>query len=120
MPGRTVKSKISPTFSSIGISRSPVRISGPLMSIMIATSRPTRWLTARMRRMTSRVQSCFACAMLRRTMSAPARSIFSSISSLSVAGPSVKMILVRRNEAALMSFGVGAGNGPRGGHATSK
>ena len=41
-PGLTVKSKISPALSSIGASRSPVRISGPLMSIMIATSRPTR------------------------------------------------------------------------------
>ena len=29
----------------IGAATSPVRISGPLISIMIATSRPTRWLT---------------------------------------------------------------------------
>ena len=35
----------------MGAATSPVRISGPLMSIMIAMSRPTRWLTARMRRM---------------------------------------------------------------------
>lgn len=35
---------------------------------------------------------CLACAMLRRITSAPARMSFSSISSLSVAGPSVKMI----------------------------
>jgi hypothetical protein len=35
--------------------------------------------------------------MLRRTMSAPARMSFSSISSLSEAGPRVKMTLVRRS-----------------------
>jgi hypothetical protein len=34
-PGRTVKSKISPARNSIGALTSPVRISGPLMSIMM-------------------------------------------------------------------------------------
>src|SRR6478736_5655633 len=87
----------------MGAATSPVRISGPLMSIMTATSRPTFSETARMRRMTSRVQSCLACAMLRRITSTPDSMRRVSIFSLSVAGPRVAMILVRRKESLFMS-----------------
>jgi len=66
------------------------------MSIMIATSWSRRALPVRIRRMIVRIQSCRAWAMLSRMMSMPARMSFSSIASLSVAGPSVAMILVRR------------------------
>src|SRR6188768_2668959 len=97
-----VKSKISPVRNSIGAATSPVGISGPLMSIMTATSRPTLSETARMRRMISRVQSCLACAMLRRRTSTPDSMRRVSIFSLSVAGPSVAMILVWRKESLFM------------------
>ena len=84
-----MKSKISPGLSSIGTARSPVRISGPFMSIMMATSRSILALTALIRLMIILVQSCEAWAMLSRITSAPSRINRSSISSLSVAGPRV-------------------------------
>ena len=53
---------------------------------------------ARTRGTISRTQSCFAWLMLSRKASVPARIIFSMISELSEAGPSVQMILVLRIE----------------------
>ena len=94
--GKLREGVVATVTSSMGALTSPVRISGPLMSIMIATSRPTLVETARMRRMTSRVQSCLAWAMLSRMTSTPPFMSLVRAFSDSVAGPRVTTILVRR------------------------
>jgi hypothetical protein len=89
-----VTSTTWPTTSWAASLRAPVRISGPLMSIITASSFFMRRLTLRTRATVVRTQAWSAWAMLRRTTLAPALMIASSWASDSVAGPMVNVMRV--------------------------
>jgi hypothetical protein len=82
--------------SSIGSASGPVRISGPLTSIITATCRPRLFETWRMRWISDAAHSPVPWAMLSRKTSTPALMSCPSLSKLSVEGPSVAMIFVCR------------------------
>ncbi len=71
-----------------------MRISGPLVSRMVATGIRSSSLTCRTRLSRPRCSSCLPWAKLRRTALAPDKSSFLNISGLSTAGPSVQIIFV--------------------------
>src|SRR5215472_14079344 len=74
-----------------------MRIFGPPRSISTPTQRSARCAASRIRASRRRRSSTVPCEALRRTTSSPARSISTRVSSLSVAGPAVATILVRRS-----------------------
>src|SRR5579872_607331 len=74
----------------------PVRIFGPPRSCRIATSRRARAAASRTRLNVADWDACVPCEKLRRKTSTPAAISPSSSGSVSLAGPTVAMIFVRR------------------------
>ena len=93
---RTVKVKASPAASAMGSFRSPVWISDPSVSHMMATEKPRSSFSFWTRRITPRCHSWSPWHMLSRATFIPLEARRSSCSYVSVAGPIVHTILVRR------------------------
>src|SRR5436190_12472668 len=97
----------SPSFTSRGTSRSPMRMRGPCRSPRMATGRPR---SAAVERTSSTVRACCSCVpweKLSRATFKPASMRLLSVSRDAVDGPSVQTILVRGK-------GTGRGSGVSG------